>query len=236
MIYQILLEAKRNRKKLVAVLIDPEKSETQKLIVFLELVNRSSVDFIFVGGSIVSKPIDSIVKIIKDNSKKPVILFPGNIMQISDNADAILLLSLISGRNPEFLIGQHVQAAPYLKKIGVETIPTGYVLIESGSTTSVEYMSNTRALPSNKSELIVATAIAGEMLGLKAIYLEGGSGADEPINKKIIKAVAESISVPLIVGGGIDSPEVLHTAFNAGADLVVMGTVFEKNPEKLALF
>ena len=163
-------------------------------------------------------------------------LFPGNSTQLSDKADAMLMLSLISGRNADFLIGQHVVAAPFIKKSGIETISTGYMLIESGTTTSVEYISNTRPIPREKNDIAVATAIAGELLGNKAIYLEGGSGAKMPVPAPMIKAVHRSISLPIIVGGGLRSEDDIKNALEAGADIVVIGTSLESDPEKMIKF
>ena len=174
------------------------------------------------------------IDVIKSVYTGPVILFPGNANQVSANADAILFLSLISGRNAEFLIGNQVLSAPVIKNSGLEAIATGYMLIDCGKTTSVEYMSNTQPIPYDKPDIAVATAIAGEMLGLKALYLEGGSGAQSFVNPEIISAVKKSCSIPLIVGGGIRSCESLRNVFDSGADIAVVGTIIEKNPELLS--
>lgn len=172
--------------------------------------------------------IDSVIELIKKNTGIPVVLFPGSLMQLSDKADALLLLSLISGRNPDYLIGNHVLAAPYLKKSGMEIIPTAYILVGEGNS-SVEYISNTKPIPENKTDIIVATAVAGELMGNKIIYLESGSGADMPLNATVIKEVRRSISVPLIVGGGIQTPFQINEIVQAGADMVVVGNALENN-------
>lgn len=214
----------------IALLIDPDKQNQDSLQHTIKLANKSKVNYIFVGGSMVFGSVDDTIRQIKSMSKIPVILFPGNVLQVSKYADAILFLSLISGRNPEFLIGHHVLAAPAIRKSGIEVIPTGYILIENGKTTSVEYMSNTNPIPAEKSEIITATAIAGEMLGHKAIYLEAGSGAAKSVGLSLIKEVKNNISVPLIVGGGIRTPEDAYRIYKAGADLVVIGTISEEDP------
>ena len=190
----------------------------------------AKVDFYLVGGSLLLKNnLDEIIAIIKKNSKKKVYLFPGNPSQISTKADGILLLSLISGRNAELLIGNHVLAAPILKQSKLTIISTGYMLIESGTQTTVSYISNTTPIPANKPAIATCTALAGEQLGLKTIYLEAGSGAQNSVSKEIIKAVKKQINIPLIVGGGIRSIEQIETAFLAGADVVVIGTAIEND-------
>lgn len=222
----------QNSKKL-ALLIDPDKHSHDSLLEVSRLAEKSKVDFIFVGGSLLNSDISLTVLLIKECYSGPVILFPGHATQVTPEADAILFLSLISGRNSEFLIGNHVIAAPIIKQSNLEVIPTGYILIECGKTTSVEYMSNTRPIPNNKPDIAIATALAGEMLGLKAIYIEGGSGAQESVNPEIIQGVKENCSIPIIVGGGIRSIEVLQKVFDAGADIVVVGTIIEKEPRLL---
>ncbi len=221
---------------LLAVLIDPDKAGKEYLNKILQYCNLGFVDFLFVGGSTTYNSIDLLITEIKKQTKTPVIVFPGNYLQISDKADAILFLSLISGRNPEFLIGNHVLAAQSIKKSGIETIPSGYILIDSGKITSVEYMSNTKPIPADKPEIICSTAIAGELLGLKCIYLEAGSGAKNSLDIEIIKKVKQSIDIPLIVGGGIKTKEDLQKKASAGADLIVIGTLFEQKPELIPLF
>jgi putative glycerol-1-phosphate prenyltransferase len=222
----------KNQKHL-AVLIDPDSIESEsQLINICKHSNESSIDFILVGGSLITNGFfDRCIQIIKQHTQIPVVLFPGNIMQVSKDADAILLLSLISGRNPDLLIGKHVLAAPMLKKSGLEIIPTGYMLIDGGNITSVSYMSNTTPIPAEKHSIAACTAMAGEMLGLQVTYMDAGSGAQNPISTKIISAVRESVNGPIFIGGGIKTPEGAIAACNAGADVVVVGNAFEKEPE-----
>lgn len=232
-IYQHILNNKALNKKLLAVLIDPDKQSPEKLINTINICNSSNVDFIFFGGSLLIEPAQfekNLVEI-KKHTQIPILLFPGSSMQVSKQADGILLLSLISGRNPEYLIGQHVIAAPYLKECGIEILPTGYILIESGKSTTVSYISNTTPIPSDKPEIAACTALAGEMLGLKMIYLDAGSGAQNCISKEVITKVKNNISAPLIIGGGINTVEKAIDAFNAGADLIVIGNAAEKSPD-----
>ena len=219
----------------VALLIDPDwASKNDWLLDVMLLVNQSGIDLILVGGSLVFNidKLDEIIITIKKLSSIPVYLFPGHPTQISKHADGILFLSLISGRNPELLIGQHVVSAPIIKSYNLIVAPTGYMII-GHSSTSVHYMSQTHPLPANKSDIAVATALAGEMLGLKFIYMDGGSGAEKEISQKLISAVSDQISIPLIIGGGIDHPDKVKEAFDFGADLVVIGTAIEKMPEML---
>jgi phosphoglycerol geranylgeranyltransferase len=230
-IYNTLFSNKKKTK--VAVLIDPDKQDFKSVGKTIEICNHCEVDLIMIGGSLVSENPEVFIIKIKKHTQLPVILFPGSLMQISGKADAILLLSLISGRNPEYLIGNHVIAAQYIKKSKLEVIPTGYILIESGNTTSVQYISNTLPIPRNKPGIAVATAIAGEMLGLKAIYLEAGSGATNSVPAEIISAVKKNISIPLIVGGGIRTSTQIDNIKNAGADIIVIGNSLENNPDKL---
>ncbi len=211
-----------------ALLIDPDKYTTNSLIATLFAADDSGADLILVGGSLVNDRIDSTIELIKKNTNIPVVLFPGSLMQLSNKADAIFLLSLISGRNPDYLIGNHVLAAPYLKKSGIEIIPTGYILVGNGNS-SVEYISNTKPIPEDKIDIIVATAIAGELIGNSLIYLESGSGAYRPFNIEVIKEVKRNISIPLIVGGGIKTPIQINEITKAGADIVVVGNAIENN-------
>ncbi|MFN0032737.1 MAG: geranylgeranylglyceryl/heptaprenylglyceryl phosphate synthase [Flavobacteriales bacterium] len=222
-------------KKSLAVLMDPDKLKDEaQLINMMSLIEHSGVDFIFVGGSLlVEDNFHACVKTVKQHAKVPVVLFPGSPSQISNDADAILFLSLISGRNPELLIGHHVAAAPLLKQTNLEIIPTGYMLVDCGKQTTASYISQTLPLPYDKPEIAAATAMAGEMLGLRCMYLDGGSGAQKPISTEMISAVRESVSTPLIVGGGIRNEEQAAAAFSAGADLIVVGTAFEEEPELL---
>lgn len=218
-------------KKAVAWLIDPDrydKTTLEKL-----KANGLTPHFIFVGGSLVGADTDAVIRDIKritgDSSR--VLIFPGDYSQLSASADALLLLSLVSGRNPEYLIGQHVKAAPHIRKIGLETIPTAYMLIDGGRKTSVEYISATAPIPADKTDIAQATAMAAEMLGMKAIYLEAGSGALRPVEAEMIEAVKRVTNVPLMVGGGLRSPSSIRKAFGAGADIVVVGTAIERDPD-----
>jgi phosphoglycerol geranylgeranyltransferase len=217
-------------KKQIAVLIDPDKTDHKKLQKTIEAAEKANIDFFLVGGSLLLKNnLEETIVFIKNNTKKKVFLFPGNPSQISNKADGILLLSLISGRNADLLIGNHVQAAPLLKQSKLKIIPTGYILIDSGTATTVSYISNTTPIPANKPEIAACTALAGEQLGLQMIYLEAGSGAQQAVSKDTIKAVKKMIGISLIVGGGIRSAAQVETAFNAGADIVVIGTAIEND-------
>ncbi len=221
-------------QKQIAVLIDPDKASAAHLIPLVAQARQSEVDYFFVGGSLlVKEEVDGVVKTIKDHCDIPVILFPGSPSQITGTADALLLLSLISGRNAELLIGQHVIAAPAIKRCGIEPIATGYMLIDGGRATTASYISNSRPIPSNKPEIAAVTAMAGEMLGMKMIYCDAGSGADNPVSPEMIAAVRKHISTPLIVGGGMRSTNDVSRAFNAGADIAVIGNAIEKNPSLL---
>lgn len=228
---EILDLFKRNKKQL-AVLIDPDKQDTQQLINTATVSKETGVDFIFVGGSLLtSDDLFRSIRTIKENCDIPVVLFPGNSYQVSRNADAMLFLSLISGRNPDMLIGMHVLSAPYIKLAGLKTIPTGYMLIDSGKPTSVSYMSNSFPIPHDKNDIAACTAMAGEMLGLQLIFMDAGSGAEKTVSEKMISFVKQSIEVPLIIGGGINTSEKLRSVYSAGADIAVVGNVFEKSPE-----
>lgn len=225
--------AKQNGEKLFALLIDPDKHNHNSIDQTIHKANEAHVDFIFIGGSLLLSSIEESVKLIKKSTDIPVILFPGSLLQITSKADAILLLSLISGRNPDLLIGNHVIAASKIKQSGLEVLSTGYILIDGGKPTSVEYMSNTKPIPANKHDIALATAMAGEMLGQNLIYLEAGSGADSAISSELINKVSQNINVPLIVGGGIRTPEQATEVFKAGADIIVAGTIVEDNPDLL---
>jgi len=220
-------------RKSVALLVDPDKAKGDLLQNILKTASESKTDYIFAGGSLTFTSIDKLINEIRKFCSIPVVLFPGNLLQLTLNADVILLLSLISGRNPELLIGNHVIAAPHLKNVREKLVSVGYILISCGKKTSVEYISQTEAIPYNKPEIAVATALAGEMLGLQMIYLEAGSGAANPVPVSLIKAVRQNISVPLAVGGGIKNKNEVEDIFNAGADLIILGNGCEKNPELL---
>ena len=224
-------------KKKFAVLIDPDKPSDKEIIDIVEKSKKVGVDFFFVGGSLLTTDsLDNCIKLIKSHCNIPVLIFPGNSLQISKWCDGFLLLSLISGRNSEMLIGRHVIAAPYLKLYGNEIIPTGYMLIDGGKPTSVSYMSNTTPIPHDKDDIAMCTALAGEMLGLKLIYMDAGSGATNPISAEMICKVKHTIEVPLIVGGGINTPEKAAIAAKAGADIVVVGNALEKSIDRLQEF
>jgi len=220
-------------EKSIALLLDPDKAKGDLLQAILKTANECNTDYIFAGGSLTFTSIDNLISEIRKLCSLPIILFPGNLLQLTLKADIILLLSLISGRNPELLIGNHVIAAPSLKNVREKLVSVGYILISCGNKTSVEYISQTEAIPSDKPEIAVATALAGEMLGLQMIYLEAGSGATKPVPISLIKAVRENISVPLVVGGGIKKSYEVEEIFNAGADLIILGNGCEKNPELL---
>ena len=217
---------KKTAEKQLAVLIDPDNTTEGYLGNIFNYVDQfaNCIDYFFVGGSlIIENRLDEIILRINENCSIPVVLFPGSPYQISTLADGILLLSVISGRNPEMLIGSHVVAAPMLKKSNLEILSTGYILVNSGDRTSVEYMSNTIPIPADKPEIAVATAMAGEMLGLKLLYLDGGSGVNKPIGRKVIQQVSSNTNVPLIVGGGINTANKAKIAWESGADIVVVG-------------
>lgn len=228
--YNNILKSKSNNEKLLAILLDPDKIVWEQLEELISKINQSPTTHIFIGGSHVENNIlDELILKIKEKCILPIILFPGNPSQISDKADGILFLSLISGRNPDYLIEHQVKAAPILKKTELEIISTGYILIESGSETAVERVSKTKPLDKTNPEYILQTAQAGEMLGNKLIYLEAGSGADYPVSEEIITLVSQNVSIPILVGGGIRSQQEIENAYKAGANLVVIGTAFEND-------
>ena len=229
-IYNNILQSKAKNEKLLAILLDPDKIDLDNAETLIKKINQSPATHIFIGGSIVNNNIlDELIIKIKQNCDLPIILFPGNPSQISDQADAILFLSLISGRNPDYLIEHQVKAAPILKKTQLEIISTGYILIESGAETAVERVSKTAPLNRDNFELVLATAQAGEMLGNKLIYLEAGSGAKQAVPLEMIQFVSQNINIPLIVGGGIVDLQGIQKTYDSGADIVVIGTAFEKD-------
>ncbi|GAB4158911.1 MAG: geranylgeranylglyceryl/heptaprenylglyceryl phosphate synthase [Winogradskyella sp.] len=229
-IYSNIRTSIAENKRLLAVLIDPDKIELDNVEAVVAKINQSIATHIFVGGSEVGEGVtETIVKAVKQHTELPVVLFPGDVTQITNEVDGILFLSLISGRNPDYLIGKHIEAVSKLTKAQLEVLPTGYILIENGKQTAVERVSKTEPLSRNNVQQIVDTAKAGELLGMKIIYLEAGSGATHPIEPEIISAVKEELSIPLIVGGGIRTKAQLEAAYKAGADLVVIGTAFENN-------
>lgn len=229
-IRQQILEAKSNGQKLLAVLLDPDKIVLENLNHLIEKINQSPATHVFVGGSIVQNTIlEELITALKQKTNLPVILFPGDPSQISPKADGILFLSLLSGRNPDYLIEYQVQAAPILKKTNLEVISTGYILIESGNETAVARVSKTKPLSRENLDLVLATAQAGEMLGNQLIYLEAGSGAKQSVPTEMIELISQNIQIPVIVGGGIVDLQGIQKAYQAGADLVVIGTAFENN-------
>lgn len=231
-VYKLIQGKKAQGKKQLAVLIDPDKTDDKTMAKIAQLSAESGVDYFFVGGSLlINNQLEECIKILKQSGDIPVILFPGNTLQMSWKADAILFLSLISGRNAEMLIGRHVISAPYLKLSPLEVISTGYMLIESGKPTAVSYMSNSSPIPHDKDDIAICTAMAGEMLGMKLIFMDAGSGAVNPVSVEMISHVRSSIDIPLIIGGGIRTPQQASAAAKAGADVLVIGNLIEKSPE-----
>jgi len=229
-IYNNILNSISKGDKLLAVLIDPDKMKPEGLSRFIEKLNASVATHIFVGGSTVNdEATETLVLEIKKRTNLPIVLFPGDVTQITNHADAILFLSLISGNNPEYLIGKHIKAISRLKESNLEVIPTGYILIENGKQTSVEKVTQTKPLKRDNIQRIIDTAKAGEFLGMRLIYLEAGSGALHAIPIDIIASVKQNLKVPLIVGGGIRTKKQLTDAYAAGADVVVIGTAFEED-------
>lgn len=230
--YQKLSQKAQVGLKQLAVLIDPDSLKTEaELVDLIARCNEADVDMILVGGSLITNGFwNRCIEIIKKHTNVPLVLFPGNIMQTHPEADAILFLSMISGRNPDLLIGKHVLAAPLLKKSGIEVIPTAYMIVDGGNITSVMYMSNTTPLPADKNNIAACTALAGEMLGLKVTYMDAGSGAQNPIRVGMIQEVKSQINGPLFIGGGIRTPEQAIETCLAGADVVVVGNAIEKDP------
>ena len=229
-IIEQIRNSKKNNKKIISILIDPDKTTEDKLTSTIKLCNLNKIDLIFFGGSLInSTTSEHYLRLIKKNSKIPIILFPGTNTKISNGADGFLLLSLISGRNPNFLIGKHVEEAFKLKKSSLEIIPTGYILVGNEKNTAVSYISNTTPIPSEQLDIGAATAIAGELLGFQLIYLEAGSGSKNCVNENMILNVSKNIDCPLIVGGGLNTIEKIELAFENGADIVVIGNAVEKN-------
>ena len=237
MIKEIISSKISKGEKQWCVLIDPDKLIFEEINELISLINSSSCDFILVGGSLINHQMfDDYLKEIKRLSSKPVLIFPGDNQQISKYADGLFLLSLISGRNPELLIGQHVKSAFKIRASNLEILPCGYILIEGESLNSAIYMSESLPIPKNKSSIAAATALAGEQLGMQFIYLDKGSGAEQSIGNKMIIDVKKTINIPLIVGGGINSQQDLENVWNAGADIAVIGTSIEKNFKNIFLF
>ncbi|MGN6215202.1 geranylgeranylglyceryl/heptaprenylglyceryl phosphate synthase [Parafilimonas sp.] len=229
-LYQQIQERKATGKKSFAVLVDPDKVNEATTEQLVSLALDAKIDYFFVGGSLViSNNLDECIRQIKVSCSIPVVIFPGSHSQISRYADALLYLSLISGRNPELLIGQHVISAPAVKQSGLEVMPTGYMVVDGGAPTTVSYISNATPLPSDKAEIAMCTAMAGEMLGMKLIFMDAGSGAKNPVPTTMIEKVSSHIEAPLIIGGGIDNPERAYMNCKSGADIIVVGNAIEKD-------
>jgi putative glycerol-1-phosphate prenyltransferase len=235
-IYRKILLNRELGRKMLAILIDPEKSHGRNFAAIVAALKVSSPDFVFIGGSHAVKSLNSMIEIIKEEVSTDVILFPGDASQFSSRADAMLYLSLLSGRNAEFLIGQHVKSAVSIYQSGMEIIPTAYLLIDGGKVSSVQYISNTLPIPADKKEIALSTALAGELLGMRLTYLEAGSGALNPVPSDIISFVSKNSESPLIVGGGIKSISDMEKAFSAGADLIVVGNALEDNCAEMIEF
>ncbi|MEZ4984671.1 MAG: geranylgeranylglyceryl/heptaprenylglyceryl phosphate synthase [Saprospiraceae bacterium] len=235
MIYNSLLQAHKQGHKQLAVLIDPDKTDRESILALCELAAAGGVHYFFWGGSLVNETqAEYYISLLRAHTKLPIVLFPGSIYQLSAQADALLFLSMISGRNPDLLIGQHVQAAPRIKRMNLEVIPTSYMYIDGGRPSSVGYMSNTQPIPADKPEIARATALAGKYLGHKVTYLDAGSGALYPVSGTMIAAVRKEINeMPLVVGGGIASAAQAEIAFTHGADCIVVGNSLETNPHLL---
>ena len=234
-VYQSIMNNTKNGVKMFGVLIDPDKQNVKELIATIKLCNETAVDYFFVGGSIITNgDMQKTTRLIKENSTKPIIIFPGNPDQISDYADAILFLSLISGRNPEFLIGHQITAAPIIKKTNLEVIPTGYLLVDCGTTTTAIYVSDTNPIPHDNAEIAANTALAGEYLGLNLTYIDGGSGAKKCISTAMISKTKAAKNGPLIIGGGIRTPQAAAEIYKAGADIIIVGNGAEENRNLIA--
>lgn len=235
-IYDTLLKNRAMGNKSLAVLIDPEKCYNRNFAAVIAALKVAHPPFVFIGGSHAVRSLDSMIDILRDEVSSQILLFPGDVSQFTPKADAVLYLSLLSGRNPDFLIAHHMVSALAIRESGMEVIPTGYLLIEGGKVSSVEYISNTRPIPRDKKEIALSTALAGELLGLKLIYLEAGSGALYPVPADMIALLRDKLNIPIVVGGGITTIEQMKTAFDAGADLIVIGNFFEQNLDKMPSF
>lgn len=235
-IYKTILLNREANRKMLAVLLDPDKCRGSVLSSTIAALKSNTPDFVFVGGSHTVASVDSLIELLKEEVKAKIVLFPGNASQFSTKANALLYLSLLSGRNAEFLIGQHITSAVAIKRSDIEVIPTGYLLIDGGKPSSVEYISDTRAIPRDKNEIALSTAVAAELLGMRLVYLEAGSGANFPVPTEMINYVRKGLSLPLVVGGGIKTTDQLTAAFDAGADIVVVGNIFETNPALISDF
>ncbi len=230
-IYQQILEKKERGQKMLAILIDPDKTSQEECLHLLKIAVQFPPDVFLVGGSLMTRDhLELIVSTLKEHTQVPVVLFPGNYAHLTPLADGLLFLSLISGRNPEYLIGQQVVAAPLLRQMPIEVMSTGYLLVDCGKQTTVSYISNTTPVPYDKPEIAACTAMAAELIGMKMIYADGGSGAARPISTHMVRAIRKSIDLPLIIGGGITSPQAAAAAYQAGADMLVVGTAIERSP------
>lgn len=228
-VYQYIIKKREAGVKMLALLLDPDAYGEEQFGQLEQVLQYCEPGLIFVGGSLVTADTSAFIKRVKTITEVPVILFPGNVSQFSESADALLFISLLSGRNPEFIIGQHVVAAPLIRRCGMEAISTGYLLIDGNSVTSVQYMSNTMPIPACKTDIALATAQAAELLGMKMVYLEAGSGASSPVPPELIGAVRQGLSIPLIVGGGLNTVDKIERACRAGADILVVGNALEKD-------
>ncbi len=234
-IYSRIEKQRKEGKKSLAVLVDPDKTTPEQCIDLGREASDCQVDYFFIGSSILTQDhLRDCLQALKKTSTIPLVLFPGNIMQVSNEADAILFLSLISGRNPELLIGNHVLIAPLIKAGNLEVIPTGYMLIDSGAPTSASYMSQTFPIPHDKNDIAECTAMAGELLGLRSIYLDAGSGARFPVSVSMVSSVRKAVDLPLIVGGGIKTVEKALELCQAGADIIVVGNALESQSGLMA--
>ena len=235
LVYPRIVDKKKGGQKSLALLIDPDKADEKQLEQIIQLAVEAGVDYFLVGGSLViSQGLHNCIEKIKGACEIPVILFPGSPNQVAPTADALLYLSLISGRNADYLIGQHVISAPAIRRSGLELIPTGYMVVDGGAATTVSYISNATPLPYDKPDIALCTAMAGEMLGLKCIYMDAGSGARRAVSEEMISAVSQHIDIPLIVGGGIRDAEKVYLNCKAGADVIVIGNAVEKDPSLIA--
>lgn len=236
-VYNYLEKVIDDKGAAYVVLIDPDRKNESSLEARVESANQNDVDVLFVGGSLMMDgQCNDRVRRIKEKSTIPVVFFPGGVSQLNSHYDAMLFMSVISGRNPHYLIGEQTIAAPLVKDIGIETIPTGYMLLDGGAGSTVEFMSGTRPIPMNRSDVAIAHALAGQYLGMKLIYLEAGSGAKEPVSVSLVRQVHETVDVPLIVGGGILTPEMAAERVKAGASIIVTGSVTEKDSTLMADF
>ena len=232
-VYDYLLQVRQAKGAGFVVLIDPDKLPEEMLPAFAERCADADADALFVGGSLMHQAdMDRYVRRLKEASPLPVVGFPGALNQVTAALDAVLFLSVISGRNPEYLFGQHVYAAPLIRRLGIEPIATGYMLIESGRTTTAQYMSYTMPLPRHKPDVAAATALAAEMMGMRLLFTDGGSGADHPVPEEMIEAITECCSIPLIVGGGLRTPAEVARKVQAGAGFIVVGNAIEQHPDR----